>query len=141
VFESESFSPEEIETIIDYNRLMVSERGEDFEVDRDILYSIFERLDIYNTISNDNTRIIRKSAHLLGGIAYEQPFFEGNKEIALRITRLFLRRNRHDILLDTRQKKLDMYDLLVKTVAKFPEQDIISDVETFLLQVVVDLPT
>lgn len=141
MFESESFSPDEIETIIDYNRLMVLRRGEGFEVDRDILYSIFERLDLYNTISDDNARIIRKSAHLLGGITYEQPFFEGNKEIALSITRYFLRRNGRDILLDTRQKKLDMYDLLIKTVAKFPEEDIISDVETLLLQIVIDLPT
>ncbi len=76
---SESFSPEEVELMILENMMTVEARRELFGIDREILSFIINNVNSFNDIANKRTRIVKKAAHLLGGISFEQPFKEGNK--------------------------------------------------------------
>lgn len=128
----ESYSESEIEQIIDFNRRTVEKRGEGFEVDRDLLYRIFKRLDNAST-TDRRTRIIKKASIILAGITFNQPFFEGNKETALAVTIDFLRQNGYDLAMKTPLQQLEIFNLLVKTVYKFPQDETIySEIEEFL---------
>ncbi len=130
---SESFSAEEIEAVILHNRRIVEDRGEDFEVDRAILDRLFARLRNFNLILERRIRIVTISANLLARLTFDQPFFEGNKETALGVTILFLRRNGFDLPLNTRQSKVEVYDILEKTSLKFAgDPTIVSEVLEFL---------
>lgn len=128
----ESYSESEIEQIIDFNRRTVEKRDEGFEVDRDLLYRIFKRLDNAST-TDRRTRIIKKASIILAGITFNQPFFEGNKETALAVTIDFLRQNGYDLAMKTPLQQLEIFNLLVKTVYKFPQDETIySEIEEFL---------
>jgi hypothetical protein len=65
---SEILSNEDIESIISYNKSTVEKRGEKFEVDKDCLYIILNRMNFYNYIRDRRQRIIKKATRILAGI-------------------------------------------------------------------------
>jgi prophage maintenance system killer protein len=136
--ESESFSPEEVELLILENKITVDGRQEVFGVDREILSQIIDNVNSFNNILDKKTRMLKKAAHLLGGVSFHQPFKEGNKETALAWTILFLRRNGFNLPIQNTTEKKEIYDLLVRTSFKFEGDDtIIKDVEEYLRRTIV----
>lgn len=130
---TECFLPEEIEEIISFNEELVTKRGELFGINREELVKIFDHVNNFDEIIDRKERIIRKAAWILGGISFFQPFHDGNKETALSLTILFLRRNHYDLPIQNQLDKREIYDLLVKTVYKFEgDSTIISEIEEFL---------
>lgn len=130
---SETFSDIQIEAIIRDNKRLVEQRDEPFCVVKDRLENVFSKVNSYNDMQNKRERIIRKASYILGGITYQQPFCEGNRETALTHTILFLRNNGFDLPLDTKEDKHEIYDLLGRTVFKDElDQTIITEVEQYL---------
>lgn len=130
----EFFTPEEVEEMIVDNKEIVEKRGQPFAVDIEILSEIIGQVNSYDNIQDKRERIIKKVAHLLGGIAYHQPFNEGNKEVAISWTLRFLSRNGFDLPVMSSNDKRDIYDLLIKTGLKFElDPTIISEVEEYLI--------
>jgi len=129
---SDYFSSAEIEKIIGYNYDLLRKRNEKFEVERDILETIFSTVNSYgNTATDKRSTIIKKTSVIIGGITWAQPFFDGNKETAIAVGMLFLYRNGYDLLLE--KCKEPLYNLLQKTMKK-PHKDktLYSEIEVFL---------
>lgn len=128
----ETFTVSEIDKIIAYNKKKVQERGEGFEVDRDVLVGIIDRLANYDSVVDHRLRIVKKTAHLLAGIAFLQPFHEGNKETAFVTAMSFLHANGFTIPNIPIVRK-EIYGMLVKTALKFGrDTSVYSEVEEFL---------
>lgn len=135
----ELFTKEDIEEIILDNHDLVADRGDSFGVNREELDKIFDNVNKFNEISDRRTRIIRKSAWILGGITFYQPFNDGNKETALSLTIYFLRENRMDLPINSNSDKKEIYELLTKTVLKFEDDPtIISEIEKYLVRTIVE---
>ncbi len=75
---------------------------------------MFDHVNNFEDITNRKTRVIRKAAWILGGISFFQPFNDGNKETALSLMILFLRRNSYDLPMPNNPDKKAIYDILVK---------------------------
>jgi len=135
----ESFSKEDIDQVIEFNRCLVTKRGEGFEVDADVLHRIFKRVNnSFVDVRDRRERIVRKAAILMSGITFNQPFFEGNKETALSLTIDFLNQNGLDLPIKSKEQAKELYDILVKTAFKFAgDKTIQSEVEEFLMKKVV----
>lgn len=135
---SETFSPKDVEHIITFNQIRVDDRGDLFEVDEDCLQKIFNRMNRYNHINDKRKRIIKKATRILAGITHYQPFGDGNKETALAITRIFLRRNGFFLILRTPDDEEEVYDLQTRTIWK-PTNDptIFAEVEEYLSRKVI----
>ncbi|MDE1840499.1 MAG: Fic family protein [Thaumarchaeota archaeon] len=130
---SEIFSDIQIKAIIRDNKRLVEQRGQPFCVVKDKLEDIFSNVNLHNNMQNKKERIIRKAAHILGGITYQQPFCEGNRETALAHTILFLRDNGFDLPLDKQEDRQEVYDLLYQTVFKDElDPTIITEIEQYL---------
>jgi prophage maintenance system killer protein len=130
---SEIFSDMQIEAIIRDNKRLVEQRDQPFCVVKDRLEDRFSNVNSYNNIQNKRERIIRKATHILGGITYQQPFCEGNRETALTHTILFLRDNGFDLPLDKQEDKQEVYDLLYRTIFKDElDPTIITEIEQYL---------
>ena len=126
--------------MIEYNKKIVESRGEGFEVDYRIIENIVARMNKFNNISDKRTRIVKKATTILAGICFYQPFFEGNKETALDATIGYLNNNGFNLKDKSQKEKKEIYDLLVKTVFKFPGDNTISrEVEEYLDKNVVSL--
>jgi len=108
---SDYFSSAEIEKIIGYNYDLLRKRNEKFEeVECDILETIFSTVNSYgNTATDKRSTIIKKTSVIIGGIAWAQPFFDGNKETAIAVGVLFLYRNGYDLLLEKCKEPLYNY--------------------------------
>jgi CRISPR/Cas system CSM-associated protein Csm2 small subunit len=65
-------TPDEVEEMIIDNKEIVEKRGQPFAVDIEILSEIIEQVNSFDNIQDKRERIIKKVAHLLGGIAYHQ---------------------------------------------------------------------
>ncbi len=132
---SEYFSAAEIDEIIQYNKKIVEEENDSFEVDIDVLHSIFDKVNnSYEKEVDKKIRIIKKATRILAGIAFNQPFNEGNKRTATIVTFVFLNRNGFDIPL-TSHEKIKLYNLLIKTMLKSRvDSTIYSEVEEYLKQ-------
>src|SRR5215467_3273577 len=140
ILQFEIITHEDIEYIIKFNKRLVERRRQVFEVDRKSLESFFRRMNLYNTIWNRRQRIIKKSGQILAGISYNRSFGEGNKTTALTMTLRYLRRNHYTlpVLLQTKNKQ-EIYDLITKTVEKFPEDDsIFGEIEEFISNRMID---
>lgn len=137
---SEYFSDDEIEEIIRYNK-KIDEENNLFELDSEILYKIFDKVNkLYEKEIDKKTRIIKKATRILAGITFSQPFHEGNKRTAILVTLMFLKRNGFDIPLTTRDKKTKLYNLLIKTMNKFHgDPTIYSEVEDYIKQEIVSI--
>ncbi len=132
---SEEFTDVDIEEIIQENKDLVEGRGEPFGVNKEKLLEVFSRLNSFNDITNKRNRTIKKSSHILAMLAWQQPFSEGNKEIALSVAKLFLRRNGLDLPIRTLEDEKELFDLLVKTVFKFDgDPTIIDEIEKYLFK-------
>ncbi|CAN5459489.1 hypothetical protein BH18THE2_BH18THE2_37970 [soil metagenome] len=130
--ESETLSSENIEYLISFNKRRVKKRGELFEVDKDYIDKLPNKIDSYNVIKDKRQRIIKKATRILAGITYYQPFGDGNKETAHYMTIRFLKRNGFK-LLNTSETRKEIYDLLIRTILK-PTNDptIFSEVEEYI---------
>lgn len=132
---SDELSSEDIEEIIQENKDLVEGRGEPFGVNRERLLEVFSRLNSFNHITNKRDRTIKKATHILAMLAWQQPFSDGNKEIALSVAKLFLRRNGFDLPIRTLEDEKELFDLLVKTVFKFDgDPTIIDEIEKYLFK-------
>ncbi len=133
------FSIEEIEEIVEYNQEIVEARSEPFGVNWEKLQRIFDQINNPSTKFNDEReRTIFQTSIILGGITFHQPFSEGNKETALSLAILFLRKNNFNLPLDSQEKEKEVFDLLQKTIFKFEDDPtIISEIQEFLEKKVV----
>ena len=133
---SEYFSETEIDEIIQYNKKIVEEDGDSFEVDLNILSSIFDKVNTwYEKEVDKRTRIIKKTTRILAGITFNQPFYEANKRTATIVTLMFLNRNGFDIPLIHTNQKRKYYNLLMATMLKSrTDPAIYSEVEEYLQQ-------
>ncbi|VFJ14047.1 type II toxin-antitoxin system death-on-curing family toxin [Candidatus Nitrosocosmicus franklandus] len=133
---SEYFSSDEIDEIIQFNKKIVEEDGSSFEVDLNILCSIFDKVNTrYEKELDKKTRIIKKATRILAGITFNQPFYEGNKRTAIIVTLMFLNRNGFDIPLVQTEQKRKLYDLLMATMLKSrTDTTVYSEVEEYLKQ-------
>lgn len=129
---SHYYSSAEIEEIISFNKALVTKRNEIFGVKRDVLYGIFSRVNSYlNTTEDKRTTIIIKTSIVIGGITWSQPFSEGNKETAVAVGILFLKRNGYNLPFENNKDSL--YDLLQKTMWKFEDdKSIYMEIEEYL---------
>jgi death-on-curing family protein len=136
---SEYFSNIEIEEIIQYNKKIVEDENDIFDVDRRVLSSIFDKVNnLYEKEIDRKTRIIKKATRILAGIAFSQPFGDGNKRTATLVTLMFLNRNGYDIPLIYSAEKIRFYKLLIKTMLKFREDSTIySEIEDYIKQEIV----
>ena len=136
----ETFSEDDIEEIIQDNHDLVNERGDSFGVNREELDKIFGNVNNFDKILDRRIRIIKKSAWILGGITFYQPFNDGNKETALSLTTYFLRENEMDLPISSKSDKKEIYELLTKTVLKFEDDPtIISEIEDYLFKKVIEV--
>ena len=87
----ETFTDAEIEELIEDNKQLVAIRGDSFGVNNSELSNIFSKINNFDQITNFKDRIIRKTAWILGGISFHQPFNDGNKEMAVSLAIYFLR--------------------------------------------------
>ncbi|MEP0824763.1 MAG: Fic family protein [Nitrososphaera sp.] len=127
----ELYTEEDIDGIIEYNRRLMLRRKEDFEADRDILIKIFSRVNAIGPaeVPNSRERTIQKASRILSGIAFRQPFHEGNKTTALFTTIDYLRQNGYDLPLETIAQEQEVFDLLVLVMYGSKEAE---DVRDFL---------
>jgi prophage maintenance system killer protein len=136
---SEEFSSEDIEEIIQENRDLVEGRGEPFGVNKERLFGVFSQLSSFNRIHNKKDRIVKKASYILAMLTWQQPFSEGNKEIALSVAKLFLRRNGFDLPIRATEDEKEIFNLLIKTVYKFEgDSTIISKIEEYISKKVID---
>lgn len=130
---SENFSKELINRIILVNKRIVDHRQESFGVDYERIEEVFSKANSFNDITDQRTRIIKKAVAVLGGISWQQPFNNGNKTMAIIVTRYFLQKNGFDLKLSTDQEEDELIDLLVRTVYKFEDDPtIFSEIEEYL---------
>lgn len=126
--------------MVEYNKKIVESRGESFDVDYHVIKKIVARMDKFDNIANRRTRIVKKAATIMAGICFDQPFFEGNKETALDATIGYLNNNSFDLKDKSQKEKKEIYELLVKTVFKFPgDKTIFQEVEEYLDRNIVSL--
>ena len=136
----ETFSEDDIEEVIQDNYDLVNERGDSFGVNKDELDKIFDNVNNFDEILDRRIRIIKKTAWVLGGITFYQPFNDGNKETALSLTTYFLRENEMDLPIRSKFDKKEIYELLTKTVLKFEDDPtIISEIEDYLFKKVIEV--
>lgn len=127
-----------IQNITYLNQQITSHRNESFCYIQDRLDNVFHNVNSFNEIVDKKERIIRKSAHLLGGITFEQPYCNGNKRTALSVTMYFLRKNGFNLPLPTVTDEKEIFDLLEKTMLKMDgDVTIIPEVEEYLKRKVV----
>jgi len=131
----ETFTDDEINELIEDNKQLVAMRGDSFGVNRSELSNIFTEINNFDEITNFKDRIIKKTAWILGGISFHQPFNDGNKEMAVSLAIYFLRENDMDLPISNKDSQKELYDLLVKTIFKFEgDPTIISEIENYLQQ-------
>lgn len=130
---SEILSSKDREDIISYNKSLAEKDGELFEVDRDDLYTILNKMNSYNSIQNRRQRIIKKATRILAGITRYQLFHEGNRRTAINATASYLQRNGFSFSVDTADEQEELYDLLERTIWKVTnDSTIFSEVEEYL---------
>ncbi len=130
---SENFSKELINSIILGNKHIVNHRNESFGVNDERIEWVFSKANSFNDIKDQRTRIIKKSTAVLGGISWQQPFNNGNKTIAIIVTKYFLQKNGFDLRLSTDQEEDELIDLLIRTMYKFEDDPtIFSEIEEYL---------
>ena len=136
---SEYISDEEIELVIKFNKITVRRGGEPFSVDREKLKQIFDSVNRdfgAQKYPEKRLRIIKKVSLIMGRISWEQPFSQGNKRTCLALGIVFLKRN--GFILPLKKVNVQIYELLVKTIEKFENDDTVtSEIESFLCKYVV----
>ena len=136
----ENFSEEDIQEVIEVNKLIVSHDNEPHGVTMDILNGIFNRVNSFNDIANRRERIIKKSTYILAGISYQQPFTEGNRRTSYYLLKSFLGRNGYILRPYNPEEKDTLADLLKRTAEQKFENDptIYTEVEQYLTRKVED---
>jgi death-on-curing family protein len=118
--------------IIDANRAIIKSRGEEQsdEIDMEILESLVYNINHrYNTIADHEERMLKQATHLIWGLCFRQPFFDGNKSTALALGIDFLVENGYDLPLETTEQNEEMYDMLNGLMYATKEYE---DLEKFL---------
>lgn len=129
-----------VENITYLNQQIVSHRNESFCCVQERLDKVFLNVNSFNDILDKKERIIKKAAHLLGGITFEQPYCNANKRTALSVTLYFLRKNGFNLPLLTRIDEKEVFDLLEKTMLKMEGDDtIIPEVEEYIKRKIVTI--
>ena len=129
----EIFSEELLKNVIRANHHIVNHRKEKFGCVLERLLNVFNKVNSFNDIVDRKERIIKKTAHILGGLTWSQPFSNGNKRTALTISIYFLRKNGFDLPIMSKGEEKELFDLLEKTIFKDEsDETIISEVEDYL---------
>ena len=130
----ELFSDASIEYVIELNDIICEQRPEPSGIDDiETFYDIFRMVNGFARESDSKIRIIKKSATLLSGIVWGQPFKNGNKATATATTKYFLRKNGYYLLWNNDAEEGHYYDLLDKTSLKFEgDSTIYSEIEEYL---------
>ena len=135
----EIFSEELLKNVIRANHHIVNHRKEKFGCVLERLLNVFNKVNSFNDIVDRKERIIKKTAHILGGLTWSQPFSNGNKRTALTISIYFLRKNGFDLPIMSKGEEKELFDLLEKTIFKDEsDETIISEVEDYLSKKVIN---
>ncbi|MDH3204363.1 MAG: Fic family protein [Nitrosopumilus sp.] len=137
----ENFSPEDIQEVVEVNKLIVSHDDEPHEVSMKMLNEIFYYVNSFNDLSDQRERIIKKATYILAGISYNQPFMEGNRRTSYYLLKSFLGRNGFTLRFYNAMEKNLFSDLLRRTAEEKFEDDpsIYTEVEQYLNQKVEDV--
>lgn len=136
---SDTFTAEEIEEIIQDNQDLSLERQEYFQVDRQMLKSIFDKINTCNTVTELRQRIIRRASYIISLIPNKQPFREFNRHSAYATAMDFLRRNNLNLPLSTVDEERAFFNVMDRTKDKNEDDPTLStDVENYLTSRVVD---
>jgi len=114
----EIFSEELLKNVIRANHHIVNHRKEKFGCVLERLLNVFNKVNSFNDIVDRKERIIKKAAHILGGLTWSQPFSNGNKRTALTISIYFLRKNGFDLPIMSKGEEKELFDLLEKPYSK-----------------------
>ena len=114
----EIFSEELLKNVIRANHHIVNHRKEKFGCVLERLLNVFNKVNSFNDIVDRKERIIKKTAHILGGLTWSQPFSNGNKRTALTISIYFLRKNGFDLPIMSKGEEKELFDLLEKPYSK-----------------------
>lgn len=115
------------------NHHIVNHRKEKFGCVLERLLNVFNKVNSFNDIVDRKERIIKKTAHILGGLTWSQHFSNDNKRTALTISIYFLRKNGFDLPIMNKGEEKELFDLLEKTIFKDEsDETIISEVEDYL---------
>ena len=130
------------EHVIEANKQMCIQSSEEFGLDDETkLDEIINHIKSVDRIEDKKERIVRKVSILIVGLAYSQPFKNGNKRTALSISLLLLRINNYDIPFQTKLQKQKIFDLLENLMFKF-EDDVPylnTEVESFLRNNIINI--
>ena len=132
----EKFSDDDIQEVIEMNKLIVSYDSEPHGVNREELDEIFAKVNSFNDISDRRERIIKKTTYILAGISYMQPFHEGNRRTSFYLTKNFLGRNGFALRFYDSKQEDEFAELLARTAEQKFEDDqtIYSEVERYLMR-------
>ena len=132
----EIFSENDIQEVIDANKLIVSYDNEPHGVSLDVLDDIFKLVNSFNDVKPGRDRIVKKATHILAGISYNQPFKEGNRRTSYYVLKSFLGRNLFILRFYNSKQEDEFTDLLRRTAEEKFEDDptIYSEVEQYLAQ-------
>jgi len=137
------FDPTNIADVVSVNYFIVTSRKQKFGVNFEKLAEIFDYAnDIFNLliVSDKRKAVVMTAGHIMAGIAYWQPFDDGNKTTALTVTRRFLRDNGYLLPVRGKTQKDSIYDLMNKTILKFEtDKTIYSEVQEYLDKNVISL--
>ncbi len=128
---SELISVDFIDNIIKANKHLVGHRSESFEVNKEKLVGVVNTVNITNSLVK-RKNIIKKASRLLAGIAYNQPFNNGNKATAYVITKYYHRKNDYSLIVKTREEERELFKLLDRITMKFEDEDVYSEAENYL---------
>lgn len=137
----EVFEQRDIEEIIEVNKLICSYDNNPIGVDREILDTIFDKVNSFNDIKNKRERIIRKTTYFVAGISHNQPFLDGNRRTSFYLLKNFLGRNGYTIRFYNEEEEDILADILQRTAEVKFEDDptIYSEIEEYLTQKVEDM--
>lgn len=128
------FESQHIEDIVVWNKKEVSNRGESFGVQIDLLNYIIKKVNKLSEIADNRERALRQASTLVGLIVFEQPFNNANKATAVSTAIQFLKLNGYELDLESEQIQDELLRMLEAVMYLFEGQSErgISDIRTFM---------
>ena len=126
---------EDFEVIIAFNRAIMARHNSEFDCDYDILEKVIQKVNAASSADRESL-LISRTARLLGGITFRQPFYDGNKETALAISLRYLNRNHLDLPIEDSIVKQGMYHQLMKMEFGTGNREAYEELESFLTKYV-----
>lgn len=130
------------ENVIESNKQLCEQSNEEYGLDHpEKLDEIISNIHVLDRIEDSRERVIGKISVLIVGLAYDQPFKNGNKRTALTISILMLRLSHYDIPFHTKEQRREVFDLLESLMYKFEDDvpSLASEVKKFMRERIVKI--